>query len=94
MITTHYPDASGQVLLNLALPPAAHTALRTTALQTGQKPERLLERAVHRALAEHTDHEVKRLEHELRRLLAHTTPARLLAAMGHALTRNPQGPTP
>ncbi|MFE9941552.1 hypothetical protein [Streptomyces hirsutus] len=89
VITTHYPDASRQVLLNLALPPAAHAAL-----QTAQKPEHLLERAVHRALAEHTDHEVKRLEHEVRRLLAHTAPARLLAAMGHALTRNPQGPTP
>ncbi|MFD6327022.1 hypothetical protein ACFWOL_30205 [Streptomyces sp. NPDC058442] len=94
VITTHYPDASGQVLLNLALPPAAHTALQATALQTGQKPERLLERAVHRALAGHTEHEVKRLEHEVRRLLAHTVPAHLLAAMGHALTRNPQGPTP
>jgi hypothetical protein len=94
VITTHYPDASGHVLLNVALPPAAHTALQATALCTGQKPEHLLERAVHRALAEHTDQEVKRIEHEVRRLLAHTVPAHLLAAMGHALTQDTQEPTP
>ncbi|WP_407109574.1 hypothetical protein ACE1N8_00205 [Streptomyces sp. DSM 116494] len=94
VITTHYPDENGQVLLNLALPSAAHTALQTTALCTGQKPERLLERSVHRALAEYNHQEVRRLEREVRRLLAHTLPAHLLAAMGHVLTQNTQGPTP
>ncbi|WPW23343.1 hypothetical protein [Streptomyces sp. HNS054] len=94
VITTHYPDASGHVLLNVGLPPAAHTALQTTALRTGQEPGRLLERAVHRAFAEHTDQEVKRLEREARRLLTHTNPAHLLAAIGHALTQDTQGPTP
>ncbi|MFK4156992.1 hypothetical protein ACI2LV_34095 [Streptomyces fungicidicus] len=94
VITTHYPDASGHVLLNVALPRAAHASLHTAALRRGQEPERLLERAIHRALAEHTDQEVKRLEHEVRRLLAHTVPAHLLAAMGRALTQDTQGPTP
>lgn len=94
VITTHYPDASGQVLLNVTLPPAAHASLHTAALQTGQEPERLLERAVHRDLAEHTDQELKRLEREVRQLLAHAVPAHLLAAMGRALTQDTQGPTP
>ncbi|MFJ8062921.1 hypothetical protein [Streptomyces sp. NPDC096142] len=87
VITTHYPDADHSVLLNVALPPAAHTALTTSARHARQTPERFLELAVHRALAEHADRETDRLDHTVRQLLAHTTPAHLLAAVGHALTR-------
>ncbi|MEU2389038.1 hypothetical protein ABZ606_31010 [Streptomyces sp. NPDC012461] len=93
VITTHYPDTNGHVLLNVALPPAAHASLHTAALRTGDKPERLLDKAIHRALAEHTDQEVQRLEREVRQLLAHTLPAHLLTAMGRALAHNTQGTT-
>ncbi len=50
--------------------------------------------ALHRALAQHADQESDRLDHAVRELLAHTTPAHLLAAVGHALTRLPERPTP
>ncbi|MGY3206296.1 hypothetical protein [Streptomyces sp. TE5632] len=93
VITTHYPDANGKILLNLALPPAAHAALTAAARCAGQSRERFVELAVHRALAEHADQEAGHLDRAVRRLLAHTTPAHLLSAVGHALTRLPEEPT-
>ncbi|WP_282689863.1 MULTISPECIES: hypothetical protein [unclassified Streptomyces] len=94
VITTHYPDADHSVLLNIAFPPAAHATLTASARRAQQTPELFLELAVRRALAEHADRETERLDHAVRQLLAHTTPAYLLAAVGHALTRLPERPTP
>ncbi len=94
VITTHYPDAHGQVLLNLAFPPAVHTALARDARHAGLTPERYVREALQRALTAHADQETERLDHAVRHLLAHTTPAHLLSAVGHALTRPLEGPTP
>ncbi|MFJ7182381.1 hypothetical protein ACIQXA_39925 [Streptomyces massasporeus] len=94
VITTHYPDADHSVLLNVAFPPAVHAALTADARRAQQTPERFLELAVRRALARHADRETDRLDRAVRQLLAHTTPAYLLAAVGHALTRLPERPTP
>jgi hypothetical protein len=93
VITTHYPDASGQILLNVAFPPATRTVLKAAARSTGQTPERFVELALRRALAAQADQEAERFDRELRRLLAHTTPAHLLSAVGHVLTRLPERPT-
>lgn len=93
VITTHYPDADRQVLLNVAFPPAVHASLKTQAQQAAQTPERFLELALHRALAEHADQETDRLDRAVCQLLAHTSPAYLLSAVGHALTRLPESPT-
>ncbi|WP_202469297.1 hypothetical protein [Streptomyces sp. SID2888] len=94
VITTHYPDISGQILHNVALPPATRTLLTAAAHRAQQKPERFLELAVRRALAKHADQEADRLDQAVRHLLAHTTPAHLLSsAVGHALTRLPEGAT-
>lgn len=43
--------------------------------------------AVHQDLAQHAAAEAGRLERALQHLLAHTTPARLIAAVGHCLIR-------
>ncbi|MFI1015754.1 hypothetical protein [Streptomyces sp. NPDC020965] len=94
VITTHYPDADHSVLLNVAFPPAVHAALTADARRARQNPERFLELAVRRALAEHADRETDRLDRAVSQLLAHTTPAYLLSAVGHALTRLPERPTP
>ncbi|MGW2722403.1 hypothetical protein [Streptomyces sp. NPDC001492] len=94
VITTHYLDADHTVLLNVAFPPAVHTALTADARRARQTPERFLELALRRALAEHAEQETDRLDRAVRQLLAHTTPAYLLAAVGHALTRLPERPTP
>jgi hypothetical protein len=89
VITTHYPDRSGKILLNVAFPPAVHTALSVAADRAAQTPQRYVEQAVHRALAQHASDEADRLDRALQQLLAHTTPAHLIAAVGHALTRTP-----
>ncbi len=94
VITTHYPDADHKVLLNVAFPPATHAALKTEARHAQQTPERYVELALHRALATHVDQEIDRLDRAVRQLLAHTTPAYLLSAVGHVLTRLPERPTP
>ncbi|MEV5107563.1 hypothetical protein AB0K55_37320, partial [Streptomyces massasporeus] len=86
VITTHYPDARGQVLINLAFPPAVHAALARKAHHAGLTPERYGREALQRALATHTDRENHLLDHAVRHLLARTTPAHLLSAVGHALT--------
>ncbi|MFJ4910072.1 hypothetical protein ACIQCR_32480 [Streptomyces sp. NPDC093249] len=87
VITTHYLDRSGKILLNVAFPRAAHTALAAAADRAAQTPQRFLELALHRALAQHASDEANRLDRALQQLLAHTTPAHLVAAVGHALTR-------
>ena len=74
VITTHYPDADGQVLLNLAFPPAVH-APRSAAppSETGQTPELFVKLALHRALAQHAGEETDRLDRAVQHLLTHTT---------------------
>ncbi|MFE7276505.1 hypothetical protein [Streptomyces sp. NPDC057623] len=94
VITTHYPDAHGRVLLNVAFPLAAHTALQRNARRAGLTSERFVREALHRALAEHADREADRLDYAVRQLLASTTPAHLLSAVGHALTLPMKGLTP
>jgi hypothetical protein len=94
VITTHYPDADRTVLLNVAFPPATYTALKSHARRAHHSTERFVELALHRALAEHADRETDRLDQAVRQLLAHTTPAHLLSAVGHALTRLPERHTP
>ncbi|WP_254718992.1 hypothetical protein [Streptomyces sp. CL12-4] len=89
VITTHYPDTSGQVLLNVALPTAAQAALHRAAAQTGHPPELLMERALHHTLTQYDRDETDRLGRAVSQLLTGTTPARLLAAVGHVLARNP-----
>ncbi|MGW2724069.1 hypothetical protein [Streptomyces sp. NPDC001492] len=94
VITTHYLNADYSVLLNVAFPPPGHAALTADTRRARQTPERFLELALRRALAEHAEQETDRLDRALRQLLAHTGPAHLLAAVGHALTRIPERPTP
>ncbi|MFF8476031.1 hypothetical protein [Streptomyces sp. NPDC015414] len=94
VITTHYPDAHGNVLLNIAFPPATHTALKRDARHAGRTPERLLREALQRALAEHADREAAHLERAVRQLLTNTTSAHLLSAVGHALIHPLERPIP
>ncbi|GAA5215858.1 hypothetical protein [Streptomyces thinghirensis] len=89
VITTHYPDTHGQVLLNVCVPPATRAALGRTAEQAGQTSEQMLERALRQKLTQCDREEADRLSHAVDHLLTSTTPARLLTAVGHALTRSP-----
>ncbi|MET8813537.1 hypothetical protein ABZW47_16175 [Streptomyces sp. NPDC004549] len=93
VITTHYPDTDHKVLLNVAFGPAVHAVLTAGARCARQTPERFVELALHRALAEHADQEIAHLDHAVGELLTHTTPAYLLSTVGHALTRLSERPT-
>ncbi|MEU0073780.1 hypothetical protein ABZ027_30160 [Streptomyces sp. NPDC006332] len=94
VLTTHYPDTDGQILLNVAFPPARHAAIRHCARQAGQSPELFLKQALDDALARHASNEADRLDRALGELLAHTTSAHLLAAVGRTLSHHPGGPRP
>ncbi|MFF2167250.1 hypothetical protein ACFVWP_42260 [Streptomyces sp. NPDC058175] len=92
-ITTHYPDSSGHVLLNITLPPHADTGLRRAAASAGQKPRPFVQLALHRALAQHVEEEAALLDGAVQRLLATTAASQLLAAVGRALTPTPGAPS-
>jgi len=94
VITTHYPDTAGQVLLNIAFPPAVHAAICHSAGQAGQAPGLFLQRSLERALARHASEEADRLDQAVGGLLAHTTSAHLLTALGRALSRHSGAPQP
>nr|WP_234383303.1 hypothetical protein [Streptomyces dysideae] len=89
VITTHYPDSSGQILLNVAFPPVTQTVLRAAADRAGQPPRRFVQLALHRALARHASDEANRLDQEVQHLLAHTPASHFLAAVGCALAHTP-----
>ncbi|MFE5220820.1 hypothetical protein ACFQ9U_29490 [Streptomyces sp. NPDC056568] len=89
VISTHYPDPNGQILLNVDFPPATHADLQAAADSAGQPLRLFLELALHRALARHAAEEADRLDRAVQHLLAHTTAPHLLAALGRALTHAP-----
>uniref|UniRef100_A0AAU1UML3 Uncharacterized protein n=1 Tax=Streptomyces sp. NBC_00119 TaxID=2975659 RepID=A0AAU1UML3_9ACTN len=93
VITTHYPDSRGHVLLNIIFSPAADAAVRRAADRAGQTPSVFVQRALHRALAQHAEEEADLLDGAGQRLLAATTAAQLLAALGRALTSTPGAPS-
>ncbi|MFM9458143.1 hypothetical protein [Streptomyces europaeiscabiei] len=93
VITTHYPNAHGKILLNLAYPPATHADLQAAADSAGQPLRLFLQLALGRALARHASEEADRLDRAVQHLLAGTTAPHLLAAVGRTLTRTP-GATP
>ncbi|MFC8394114.1 hypothetical protein [Streptomyces sp. NPDC057238] len=92
VITTHYPDTDGQIVLNIAFPPTVHAAICDTARRAAQPPELFIRHAIHRTLDRHDRDEAARLDQAIQQLLADATPARLLAAVGRALTHIPGAP--
>ncbi|MFF4734180.1 hypothetical protein ACFY3M_55460 [Streptomyces mirabilis] len=86
VITTHYPDPSGQILLNVDFSPALHAALQAAADGAGQPFRLYLQMALQRALALRASAEADRLDRAVQHLLAGTTAPHLLAAIGRALT--------
>ncbi|AZM57370.1 hypothetical protein DMA15_00040 [Streptomyces sp. WAC 01529] len=92
VVTTHYPDTDGQIVLNIAFPPTAHAAICDAAHRAAQPPELFIRHAIHRALDRHDRDEAARLDQAIQQLLADATPAHLLAAVGRALTHIPGAP--
>ncbi|MET8205897.1 hypothetical protein ABZT51_07575 [Streptomyces sp. NPDC005373] len=89
VITTHYPDPGGQVLLNITFPPTTDTLIRRAADMQGQRPHIFVQQALRRSLAQQASQEAEFLDHAVRQLLTRADAAHLLAALGRALTPTP-----
>ncbi|WP_089102867.1 hypothetical protein [Streptomyces hyaluromycini] len=85
VLTTHYPDRHGQVLLNVTLDHAAEGALRQAAAALGQRPQELLRRRVTAVLAWDEQERAQRLEARLANLLADHPPEEVLACVAGLL---------
>lgn len=83
VLTTHYADQSGRVLLNLALPRATCSAIRKATTGQGQKPGEHLSRKVVAAVEREARERARRLNLQLERLLVHHAPEDLLTSAAH-----------
>lgn len=82
VLTTHYADASGQVMLNVDLPRDLHSAISQAAAACGQKPADFLGRTVTAALERDERDRTRQLAGQLRGLLVHHAPEDVLACAG------------
>ncbi|MFF3459517.1 hypothetical protein ACFYXH_35450 [Streptomyces sp. NPDC002730] len=78
VLTTHYPDRQGCVLLNFALSHTARTAIRHAAAARSQRPQDFLSQTVTDAVALHKEERARRLMTQMEGLLAQHTPEELL----------------
>ena len=94
VLTTHYPDRRGRVLLNVALPHTADQALRQAAATTGQRPQAVLRRRVNEALARDEQDRAQLLAARLEDLLAHHTAEEVLTSVASLLHSRQHRHTP
>ncbi|MEW2397634.1 hypothetical protein [Streptomyces sp. NPDC046862] len=93
VLTTHYPDRQGCVLLNVALSRAAHTAVRQAAAARGQQPRDFLRKTVTAAVTQHQEERVRHLTHQLEGLLPHHSPDELLLCAASTLLKHSRLPS-
>ncbi|MBL3666925.1 hypothetical protein JL475_13155 [Streptomyces sp. M2CJ-2] len=79
VLTTHYPDRHGRVLLNVVLNRRIHAQVRQEASASGERPGEVLRERITASLAREQRERHHRLESQLRRLLSHHTPEEVLA---------------
>ncbi|WP_326742437.1 hypothetical protein PXH67_11085 [Streptomyces sp. P8-A8] len=95
VLTSHYPDRQGCVLLKFALSHTARTALRQAAAACGQRPRDFLSKTVPDAVARHEEERARRLTIQLEALLAQHSPEELLLCAASTLlshdNRRPSG---
>ncbi|MGW2063485.1 hypothetical protein ACWCO9_23090 [Streptomyces sp. NPDC001937] len=89
VVTTHYPDPGGQVLVNITFPPAADPVIRHAAATQGQRPHIFVQQAVRRALTQQARRDAKFLDRTVQELLTRADAVHLLAALGRALPPTP-----
>ncbi|MET9080705.1 hypothetical protein ABZX77_02200 [Streptomyces sp. NPDC004237] len=96
VLTTHYPDASSQVLLNVALTRDTRSVIRRAATAHGQKPAEFVARTVVAAVERDKQVRARQLAVQLRRILVHHAPEDVLICTARILLdrRHPAPPTP
>ncbi|WP_327723685.1 hypothetical protein [Streptomyces europaeiscabiei] len=85
VLTSHYPDQYGQVLLNLTLSNTTRTAIRRAAATRGQRPQDFLSNSVATAVARHEQQRRRHLTAQLEELLVHHSPEEVLTCAADAL---------
>lgn len=87
VLTTHYPDQHGQVLLNLELSRTARAAIHRAATASGQRPGDFVGRSVTAALDRNERERSRQLTAQLEGLLARHSSEDLLACTARILLR-------
>jgi hypothetical protein len=85
VLTTHYPDRQGCVLLNFALSHHARTTIGLAADVCGQRPRDFLRQIVIDAVAQYKEDRVRRLMTRFEGLLVQHSPEELLACAASTL---------
>jgi hypothetical protein len=85
VLTTHYPDRQGCVLLNVALSHTARTTVQQAAAARGQRPRDFLRQTVTAAVARHQEERARHLTNQLEGLLNQHSPEELLLCAASTL---------
>ncbi|MEU5340454.1 hypothetical protein AB0H18_06405 [Streptomyces sp. NPDC020766] len=93
VLTTHYPDASGQVLLNVAFTRAMHSSICQAATARGQKPADFVAQTVAGAVERAERARNRHLTKQLQDLLVHHAPEAVLACAARALLGHQRPPS-
>ncbi|MFC8678054.1 hypothetical protein ACFUEN_35865 [Streptomyces griseorubiginosus] len=94
VLTTHYPDKHGQVLLNVALGHRTNQLLCQAAAATGQRPRDVLRERMTEAIARDEQRRAQLLTARLEDLLAQHTPEEVLACAAGLLHSRQRCRTP
>ncbi|MGY1584721.1 hypothetical protein [Streptomyces sp. MN13] len=89
VLSTHYPDRHGRVLLNVELGRDTDTAIHREAASSGRRPQDVLGERITTALIRERRERRHRLESQLSALLAEHTPADLLVCVATLLAKAP-----
>jgi hypothetical protein len=93
VLTSHYPDRSGQVVLNVAFTRPMHALIGRAAKIKGQKSADFLARTVVEAVAQDEQTRTRHLTARLQDLLVHHTPEAVLACAARVLLDHQRPPS-
>ncbi|MER6077353.1 hypothetical protein [Streptomyces sp. NPDC001833] len=85
VLTTHYQDGNGQILLNVTFSPTVQSAVRHTAAALGQRPRDFVRDAVTTALARRDQERSRHLTVQLESLLTENSAEELLLCAADVL---------
>lgn len=93
VLTTHYPDTSGRVLLNIVFTRAMHSVISRAATARGQEPADFLTGTVVEAVQRDEQARIRRLTAQLQDLLVHHTPEAVLVCAARVLLDHQRPPS-
>lgn len=94
VLTTHYPDASDHVLVNVALTPAVRSAIGQAAAAQGQEPHDFVARTFVAAVERDRQLRARQLTEQLQGLIADNAPEEVLACAARLLLNRQRSASP